>query len=256
MREYLEKERTQIDNPKNSWETCINKVGEKLCNLIIREYTFKQWNKEPEELDRAVLERLPVRYDFSEGYFTDKHQALPSKGYTSWVENMLDNRAITVLYATNFFDIRNQLKKCKVYYTGPIDFYFSQLNLPKLEYRSIHFEREFLPDTEYYQNNSVVNYPSKVVDFTRIVEYKHFWNQTSKHTVIVKEYTTDKGDPYYPVPNKKNQDLYLRYKEMALKERDVIFLGRLASYKYFDMDQAIKNSLDLFTREYLNSSPI
>ena len=134
------------------------------------------------------------------------------------------------------------------YYTGPIDTYFADLGWPKLEYRSLDFERKVAHNTYRFQPISVVNHPGLKDDFTRIVEYKHFLNQTSPHTVYFIERSKDDGEPYYPVPNKKNKDLYKKYQAMALKEKHVVFAGRLANYKYFNMDQAILNALDTFDK--------
>ena len=161
---------------------------------------------------------------------------------------MLDHPNITVLLNTDYFDVKDQYEGYeKLFYTGPVDrfFEFEEELTEKLEYRSINFVTEHI-DAEYYQENSVVNYPGREVDFTRIVEYKHFGNQKSDKTSIVKEYTVDEGDPYYPVPNEKNQLIYEKYKAKADQLTDVYFVGRLANYKYFNMDQAFKNALDLY----------
>lgn len=228
------------------------KFGNELYEKIIRDYTFKQWNKFPDELDSSVLKRIPIRYDFSEGYFNDKYQALPMNGYTKFIENIVDNENILVIYNQNYFDLKNNFKKIKIFYTGPIDQYFisNGYQYEKLEYRSIHFEYE-THRKKYYQENSVINYPSLNEKFTRIVEYKHFYKNNSNYTIISKEYSTDIGEPYYPVPNKKNLDLYEQYKMLAQQEENVFFLGRLASYKYFNMDEAIENSLNFYKNLYL-----
>ena len=139
------------------------------------------------------------------------------------------------------------------YYTGPIDSYFSDLGWPKLEYRSLDFERKVAYNTEYFQPLSVVNHPGNQDDYTRIVEYKHLLNQTSPHTVYFIERSKDGGDPYYPVPNKKNKDLFKKYQDMALKEKEVTFVGRLANYKYFNMDQAILNALEMFDKTSIST---
>ncbi|RZJ35467.1 MAG: UDP-galactopyranose mutase, partial [Chryseobacterium sp.] len=186
--------------------------------------------------------------NYDDRYFSDKHQALPKGGYTKLFEKILDHPNITVLLNTDYFEVSDQLGEYeKLFYTGPIDrfFEFNERLTEKLEYRSINFVTEHL-DQEYYQENSVVNYPGNDVDFTRIVEYKHFGNQQSATTSIVKEYTIDEGEPYYPVPNEKNQEIYKLYKTEADKLTDVYFVGRLANYKYFNMDQAFRNALDLF----------
>ena len=152
---------------------------------------------------------------------------------------------------TDFFEIKDEIKDKIIIYTGPIDKYYSDKGLPSLEYRSIDFHIERIMNTNYYQNNSVINYPEKNIKYTRCVEYKHFLNQNSKHTIIVKETTNDKGEPYYPVLNEENINLYNKYKKMSEKENNIHFIGRLASYKYFNMDQAIKNSLEYFKNNFI-----
>lgn len=248
MQTWLNENRVAFDPAKNGEEAVLNRVGEVLYEKMFKHYTKKQWDKYPDELHASVLERIPVRHNYDDRYFSDKYQALPKKGYTKIFEKMLDHPNITVMLSTDYFDVKNQISGYeKLFYTGPIDrfFEFKNKNLDKLEYRSINFVTEQV-DQEYYQENSVVNYPGQEVDFTRIIEYKHFGNQQSDKTSIVKEYTVDDGEPYYPVPNEKNQAIYDQYKKEADKLEDVYFVGRLANYKYFNMDQAFKNALDLF----------
>jgi len=248
MERWLEKNRVPIEKPLNGKEAVLNKVGPVLYEQMFRYYTKKQWDKYPEELNASVLNRIPVRTNRDDRYFSDKYQALPKGGYTKIFEKMLDNPNITVKLNTDYFDIMDQLTGYdKLFYTGPIDrfFEFKHSLHDKLEYRSINFISETV-DAEFFQSNSVINYPGMDVDFTRIVEYKHFGNQKSEKTTIVKEYTTDNGDPYYPVLNEKNLAIYKKYQEEAAKVKDVYFVGRLANYKYFNMDEAFKNALDLF----------
>jgi UDP-galactopyranose mutase len=248
MNEYLDSVRDKsITDPKNSEEYCLMKFGKELYEKIIKEYTFKQWNKYPNELDASVLKRIPVRYDFSEGYFTDKYQALPKNGYTKFIENIVANDNILVLFNQNFFDLKEKYNSVrKIFYTGPIDQFYESSGHEKLEYRSIYFEYEIHKNKDYYQENSVINYPSSECNYTRIVEYKHFYKNDSSDTLIAKEYSIDDGDPYYPVPNEKNLNLYEKYKKLAQQEENVVFLGRLASYKYFNMDEAIACSLNVY----------
>lgn len=248
MQDWLEKNRIPFDQPQNGEEAVLNKVGEDLYNKMFKHYTKKQWDKYPAELHASVLERIPVRDNYDDRYFSDTYQALPKGGYTKMFDNILANPNITILLNTDYFEVQDQLGEYeKLFYTGPIDrfFQFNENLKEKLEYRSINFVTEQL-DQEYFQENSVVNYPGEEVDFTRIVEYKHFGNQQSEKTSIVKEYTVDEGEPYYPVPNDKNQEIYAQYKAEADKLTDVYFVGRLANYKYFNMDQAFRNALDLF----------
>lgn len=248
MRAWLEDNRTDIAEPANGREAVLNRVGEALYEKMFRHYTKKQWDKYPEELDASVLNRIPVRHDFDDRYFSDTYQALPKGGYTQLFESLLLHENIEVLLNTDYFDIADTLSGYeKLFYTGPVDrfFDFKHSLVEKLEYRSIQFVTETY-DTEYFQENSVVNYPGTEVDFTRIIEYKHFGNQVAPRTTVVREYTVAEGEPYYPVPNPRNQEIYARYKEEADALLDVHFVGRLANYKYFNMDQAFKNALDLF----------
>jgi len=253
MNEWLKKNQIQYDNIDNSEKMGKSRVGEILYEKIFKNYTFKQWNKYPEELDPSVLARIPIRNNFDIRYFDDKYQVLPEKGYTKFIEKILTNDNIDVKLNTNYFEFikENPLSEFEtVIYTGSIDQYYENKGLEKLEYRSIDFIIEKHRNMNYYQTNSVVNYPELNVPYTRIVEYKHFLNQQSKDTVIVKEITNDIGEPYYPVPNKKNLDLYEKYKSFTLQENKIHFLGRLANYKYFNMDSAILNSLEYFDEHF------
>jgi len=248
MKNWLESNRTPIDKPSNGEEAVLNRVGPVLYEKMFKHYTKKQWDKYPAELDASVLDRIPVRTNYDDRYFSDSFQALPTGGYTQLFENILDHPNIEVLLETDYFDVKDQYKGYeKLFYTGPVDrfFEFKHSMLDKLEYRSINFVSETV-NAEFFQENSVVNYPGTEVDFTRIIEYKHFGNQKSDKTTVVREYTVDEGEPYYPVPNPKNQEIYSRYKQEADKLIDIHFVGRLANYKYFNMDQAFKNALDLF----------
>jgi UDP-galactopyranose mutase len=259
MKVWLEKTQVPCENITNGEEMAKSRVGEMLYEKVFKDYTFKQWNKYPSELKPEVLARIPIRDNFDDRYFSDKYQALPEKGYTRFFEKLLNHPNITVKLNSDFNEILGDQKslnnKIKIY-TGPIDAYFRNFQnedgkFPELEYRSINFVQEIFKDTPYFQPNSVVNYPGKDVDFTRIVEFKHFLNQQSPHTIIVKEYTTDSGEPYYPVLNDKNLELYEKYKvlaEIESQKHNIHFIGRLANYKYFNMDQAIKNALDYYDK--------
>merc|ERR1719181_1482169 len=213
----------------------------------------------PSELDASVLLRLPCRTTTDDRYFGDDWQALPVRGYTRIFENMLlHDPNITIRLNCDFFDAREKgllPKHDLIIYTGPIDSYFAQQGMPRPEYRSIIFKEEWVPEPPdgFFQEAMVVNYPSSDVDFTRIVEYKHVPNQPEnvkrgevKGTLLAREVSSAVGDPYYPVPNPKNNELYEKYRALAEKEEGVAFVGRLASYKYFNMDQAILNALEMF----------
>lgn len=245
--------------PANGEEAALSRVGPRLYERIFKHYTKKQWDKYPEELDASVLMRLPCRTSTDDRYFSDPYQALPVRGYTRIFENMLlGDPNIAIRLNVDFFKAREK-KELPEYgmlvYTGPIDSYFVQQGMPKLEYRSIRFEEEFIPNPEkgLYQEAMVVNYPSPDEKFTRIVEYKHVPNQPEAvkrgevaGTLIAREYSSAVGDPYYPVPNPENRALYEKYQALADKEKGVCFVGRLASYKYFNMDQAILNALEIY----------
>lgn len=255
MNDWLEKNQIKYDKITNSEEMAKSRIGNVLYEKLIKNYTFKQWNKYPNELNKSVLARIPIRNNFDTRYFSDKYQALPKYGYTELVKNMLTNDNIELKLNTSFEDFKktNDMNKIEcIIFTGPIDEYFKDSGLEKLEYRSINFTQKYIKNMNYYQPNSVVNYPSNDVSFTRIVEYKHFLNQKSNDTIIVSEVSTDKGEPYYPIPNKKNIDLYKKYQKLAkLEEKNnIFFIGRLANYKYFNMDQAILNALEFFDNKF------
>jgi UDP-galactopyranose mutase len=247
MKKWLDKHQIKNNNPKNGEQAALARVGPQLYEMIFKNYTKKQWDKYPHELDAEVLNRIPVRTNFDDRYFSDKYQFLPQNGYTSLFENMLDHPKIETILNTDFFDIKGKINIYdKLFYTGPIDRFFEyKYDFYKpLEYRSIKFEHETL-NKEYFQVNSVINYPNDF-NFTRIIEYKHITRQKHPKTTIVREYSTDKGEPYYPVPNPQNKKTYAKYKKEADKLKQIYFVGRLANYKYFNMDQAFKNALDLF----------
>jgi UDP-galactopyranose mutase len=248
MKTWLDNNRLHIDKPANGEEAVLNRVGPILYDKMFKHYTKKQWDKYPDELDASVLERIPVRVNFDDRYFSDKYQALPKGGYTKLFKKILDHPNIEVRLNTDYFDVKDDYSDYKkLFYTGPVDrfFEFKHSLTEKLEYRSINFVSE-TRDEEFFQENSVINYPGTNVNYTRIVEYKHFGNQKSNKTTIVKEFTVDEGEPYYPVPNPRNQEIYSRYKAEADKLKNIYFVGRLANYKYFNMDQAFKNALDLY----------
>jgi len=251
MDQWLEHEQVKYDHePINSEEMAMSRVGKRLYELIFKGYTFKQWGRYPAELGPEVTSRIPVRNDRDDRYFpNDIYQALPSEGYTKFFENMiLNHHLIDVFTETDYFDIKDHVQCGQTFYTGPIDSYYAATGWPKLEYRSLNFEQQVALNTEYFQPISVVNHPSPETNFTRIVEYKHFLNQKSPHTIYFIETSKSGGEPYYPVPNKRNKDLYKKYQALAEKEAGVHFVGRLANYKYFNMDEAILNALKTFDK--------
>ena len=241
-----EKEKYHIENPTNLEEQAINLVGTTIYEKLIKGYTAKQWGRQCIELPPFIIKRLPVRFTFDNNYFNDRYQGIPIGGYTKIIEKMLDS--VEVRLNTNYFDKKEELDSlCKnIIYTGPIDEYFNY-KFGSLEYRTVRFETEVL-NTSNYQGNAVVNYTDYDVPYTRIIEHKHFeFDTASPKTVISKEYSCawKLGDePYYPVNNDKNNELYLKYKCEADKLSNVHFGGRLGQYKYYDMDKVIVEALN------------
>jgi UDP-galactopyranose mutase len=242
-----EKAKYHVDEPKNLEEQAINLVGPTIYEKLIKGYTAKQWGRPCTELPAFIIKRLPVRFTYDNNYFNDRYQGIPVGGYTAIINKMLEG--IEVELGANFFDKRKEYESCakKIIFTGPIDEFFSY-KYGELEYRSVRFETEIL-DTPNYQGDAVVNYTEYEVPYTRIIEHKHFeFDTTSPKTVISREYssTWKLGDePYYPVNNERNNNLYLKYKEEADKLDNVIFGGRLGQYKYYDMDKVIASALDM-----------
>jgi UDP-galactopyranose mutase len=246
-KKWLKENTYNIKTPKNSEEASLTRVGKFLYEKMFKNYTYKQWDLWPKQLDASVMNRIPVRSNFDDRYFTDTHQAMPKYGYTKIFKKMLDHKNIHLMLNTDYDDIKDRLKgDFMLFYTGPIDQFFSYKLNKKLQYRSLRFEYQTLK-MKYFQTRAQINYPNDN-DFTRITEPKHATGQQIDVTTIIKEYSTWEGEPYYPVPNEKNQALYEQYRKEAqlLESRGTYFVGRLANYKYFNMDQAFKNSLNLF----------
>lgn len=235
--------------PMNSEEMSLSRVGRDLYEKIFLPYTVKQWDKHPTMLDPDVTARIPIRLNFDERYFTDKYQALPVRGFTSLFEGLLRHDGIEVLLNTDYLEpggIAERVKvRRKIIYTGPIDAFFRDEQ--GLEYRSLSFERIVFRNVPgYVQPASHVNYPGLEYPFTRSIEYKWLLHQKSDHTVIFREYSSASGEPYYPVPNAINRGKYLRYQRKAMEMENgdkFVFVGRLANYKYFNMDEAVLNAL-------------
>lgn len=250
-----------ITNPKNLEEQAISMVGKDIYEKLVKGYTGKQWGRPCTELPSFIIKRLPVRFTYDNNYFNDKYQGIPEGGYTQIVEKMLEG--IEVRLNTDFFDKRDAYMSCakKIVFTGMIDAYFDYC-YGELEYRSLRFETEEM-DIENYQGNAVVNYTEYEVPYTRIIEHKHFefgcqgGNEGSNpRTIITKEYPAawHRGDePYYPMNDGKNNELYAKYKALADKEENVIFGGRLGMYKYFDMHNVVAEALNLLKREGLRA---
>jgi UDP-galactopyranose mutase len=238
---FLARVREHRDPVQTSEDVVLNAVGRELCDKIFRGYTRKQWNLDLSELSPSVLARIPTRTNRDDRYFTDKHQAMPAEGYTRIFERMLNHPRIRVETGVEFTDIRRRVQPQLTVFTGCIDEYFGY-RLGRLPYRSIRFEHEHLAGVERFQPVATVNYPNEHA-YTRITEFKHITGQQHAGTSIVKEFPTDDGEPYYPVPRPANQELYRRYQELAASEPKVIFLGRLAQYRYYNMDQAAAAAL-------------
>ena len=247
----IDRQKAEIKGePKNLEEQAISLVGRDIYEKLVKGYTEKQWGRKATELPAFIIKRLPVRLVYDNNYFNDKYQGIPIGGYTKIIEKMLDG--IEVRLNTDYFENKAELTAManKVLFTGMIDKYYNY-TYGELEYRSLRFETEDLPDVSNYQGNAVVNYTEYEVPYTRIIEHKHFefgcqgGNETN-HTVITREYPAkwQKGDePYYPMNDSKNNELFAKYKALADKEENVIFGGRLGMYKYFDMHNVIAEAL-------------
>lgn len=251
--EIIGEQRKELNGkePENLEEQAISLVGRDIYQKLIKEYTEKQWGRDCTELPSFIIKRLPVRFTYNNNYFNDRYQGIPIGGYNVIIEKMLEN--CDVKLGVDYLKEKGKYDDLagKIIYTGMIDEYFDY-RLGTLEYRTLRFETEVLEGVENYQGNAVVNYTSHEVDYTRIIEHKHFEFGTQKDTVVTKEYPRDwkVGDEaYYPVNDDINNQLFQKYQELALQEDKVIFGGRLGHYKYYDMDKVIEASLDLVTEE-------
>jgi UDP-galactopyranose mutase len=242
--QLIEKLKKYQDNdPKNLEDCAISLVGTKCYKKLIKGYTEKQWRKSAKELPKEIIERLPVRLTYDNNYFNDKYQGIPIGGYTQIFEKLLEG--IDVKLSTDFFT--DELPKYKnVIYTGPIDKYFNY-QYGHLEYKTVRFEHSKL-DMKNYQGTAVMNYTEKKVPKTRTIEHKHFENSNSEFTWVSDEFPTEYKpeitDPYYPVNDETNNNIYEQYKKLSIKEKNVYFGGRLAEYKYYDMDKVILSALN------------
>lgn len=240
--------------PENLEEQAISLVGTDIYEKLIKDYTEKQWGRACRELPSFIIKRLPVRFTYDNNYFNDIYQGIPIGGYTQIVEKMLDHPNIEVFLNTDFFDNKEKLESeaDKVIYTGMIDQYFNY-QYGRLEYRTLKFEHE-IKDIENFQGNAVVNYTDAENAFTRIIEHKHFEFGTQEKTVITKEYPADwkPGDePYYPVNDRKNTELFKKYFKLSKTQDKVIFGGRLGMYRYYDMHMVINEALNCVKKELL-----
>ena len=245
--------KAEIKEPQNLEEQAICLVGKDIYEKLVQGYTEKQWGRPCTELPAFIIKRLPVRYTYNNNYFNDCYQGIPVGGYTNIIKKLLEG--IDVRLNTNFFDYKTELfnQANKTIFTGPIDAYYNYC-YGELEYRSLRFETEIL-NIENYQGNAVVNYTEKEVPYTRIIEHKHFEFGTQYNTVITKEYPQpwhNGEEPYYTVNDEKNTNLYQMYRELADKDKNIIFGGRLGSYNYYDMDKVIAAALKTVKHEFEN----
>lgn len=244
----IERQRSEagVTTPSNLEEQAISLVGKDIYETLIKGYTEKQWGRKCNELPASIIKRLPVRFTFDNNYFNDIYQGIPVGGYNKLFERLLDG--VEVRLDTDFFTDRAYFESLagKVVYTGPIDQYYDY-RYGKLEYRTVKFEQQLF-DMPNYQGVAVMNYTDAETPYTRIIEHKHFDFGKQDKTVISKEFSSewkDGSEPYYPINNDRNNSLYLRYKELADKEADTVFGGRLAEYKYYDMHHIIQQVLDI-----------
>jgi UDP-galactopyranose mutase len=242
---FLAKVAEKRETIRTSEDVIISKVGRELYEKFFRNYTRKQWGLDPSELDATVIARIPVRSNGDDRYFSDKYQMMPLHGYTRMFERMLSHPNIKVMLNTDYREVQNLIPYAEMVYTGPVDEYF-ECCYGKLPYRSLKFRFE-THETPRYQAAPVVNYPNEY-PYTRVTEFKYLTGQEHAKTSLVYEYPTSEGDPYYPVPRPENQELYRKYEKLAQATEGVHFVGRLATYKYYNMDQVVAQALTLATK--------
>ncbi len=244
--------------PQNLEEQALQLAGRDVYEKLVKGYTEKQWGRDCKDLPAFIIRRLPLRFTYDNNYFNDRFQGIPEGGYTQIVEKLMEDIPVLTGVSLQEYQTANAARTAdeqdswdRLLYTGMIDEYY-HYRLGTLEYRSLRFETEELPEEDNYQGNAVVNYTEREVPYTRIIEHKHFEFQTGEGTVITREYPTTwkKGDePYYPINDEKNGALYAQYAELAKKEANVLFGGRLGQYKYYDMDKVIRSALDMVKEE-------
>ncbi|TVZ48705.1 UDP-galactopyranose mutase [Azospirillum brasilense] len=244
--EFLKSRAEPVAEVRTSEDVVVGAVGRELYETFFRGYTRKQWGLDPSQLDKAVTARVPTRTNDDDRYFGDSFQAMPLNGYTRMFESMLDHPNIKVMLNTDFDDVRDEIAYDRIVFTGPIDEYFGH-RFGKLPYRSLTFRHETV-DREWFQPVAVVNEPSEAVPYTRVTEYKHLTGQSHPRTSITYEYPAAQGDPYYPIPRPENQELFRKYQALADNTPDVIFLGRLGTYRYYNMDQVVAQALAVYAR--------
>ena len=243
LKEFFESVREKREPVRTSEDVVVNAVGQELYEKFFRGYTQKQWGLDPSELDASVTARVPTRTNRDNRYFTDTFQAMPKHGYTRMFEKMLDHPKIKIMLNCDYRDIAKEISFKEMIYTGPVDSFFDY-RYGKLPYRSLEFRHE-THHTSVFQEAPVVNYPNGQ-PYTRITEFKYLTGQVHDKTGIVYEYPKAEGDPYYPIPRPENAELYTKYKALADARKDVHFVGRLATYKYYNMDQIVAQALTVY----------
>ena len=243
LQEFFDKVRERRQPVKTSEDVVVNAVGRELYEKFFRGYTRKQWGLDPSELDASVTARVPTRTNRDDRYFTDTFQAMPKHGYTRMFEKMLGNPNITIVLNSDYKELQKEVAFREMIYTGPVDAFFDY-RYGKLPYRSLEFKHE-THDVEVFQEAPVVNYPNGQ-PYTRVTEFKYLTGQVHKKTGVVYEYPRAEGDPYYPIPRPENAELYKQYEKLAEARTDVHFVGRLATYKYYNMDQIVAQALTVY----------
>jgi UDP-galactopyranose mutase len=246
LEKFFAEKREHVEKIETSEDVVVNTVGRELYEKFFRGYTRKQWGLDPSELSSQVTARIPTRTNQDDRYFTDAHQAMPLHGFTKMFENMLDHPNITIQLSTDYRDIKDTVPYREMIYTGPIDEFFD-FRFGKLPYRSLEFRHE-THDVEQYQDAPVVNYPDETVPHTRITEFKYLSGQKHEKTSIVYEYPRAEGDPYYPIPRPQNAEINAKYQALVNDTPGLYFVGRLASYKYYNMDQVVGQALTLYKK--------
>ncbi|HZZ64026.1 MAG TPA: UDP-galactopyranose mutase [Candidatus Baltobacteraceae bacterium] len=234
-----------VQSVRTSEDVVVSKIGRELYELFFKNYTRKQWGLDPSQLDASVTARIPIRYDRDDRYFSDRYQAMPLHGYTRMFENMLDHPNIEIALGVDYRDVRDAVWADLTVFTGPIDEFFDY-KFGRLPYRSLQFDHQTF-DTPQYQPVAVVNYPNDQ-SYTRVTEYKHLTGQRHSKTSVTFEYSRSEGDPYYPIPRPENAAVYARYKAEADRLTEVQFVGRLATYKYYNMDQVVAQALTTYAK--------
>ncbi|HEV2503759.1 MAG TPA: UDP-galactopyranose mutase [Mesorhizobium sp.] len=245
LEQFFVSRRETVEEIRTAEDVVVSTVGRELYEKFFRGYTRKQWGIDPSQLNKSVTARVPTRTSRDDRYFNDTFQQMPAGGYTRMFQRMLQHPKIKVMLQTDYKDVQARIPFRRMIYTGPVDEYFDW-SLGRLPYRSLRFEHVTL-DREQFQPVAVVNYP-QTQEYTRITEYKHLTGQKSPQTSLTYEYPTNIGDPYYPVPRAENEALYKRYEALAAAVADVWFVGRLATYRYYNMDQVVGQALATFAR--------